>query len=307
MQIIAQARQLEAGSRKVCVAIGVFDGVHLGHQQVIRQTLADARQHEGLAVVATFDRHPSAVVAPDHTPPMIYSLSQKLRAIESLGIEATLLIGFDRAFSQVHAGDFVRELACGFRHLCSVCVGSGFAFGHGRSGNVALLKSLGGELGFSVHGLASVSLDGETVSSTRIRQAIRTGELDNASQMLGRPCSLCAQVVRGEGLGRRLGFPTANLDAAGLALPPTGVYAAHARLDEREYRAVLNLGCRPTLRRPTPRLQVEAHLLDFSGDLYDRELEIVWVAKLREEEKFGSRAALQAQIGQDIVAARALF
>jgi riboflavin kinase/FMN adenylyltransferase len=307
MKIIARASELEAGSRRVCVAIGVFDGVHLGHQQVIRQTIADARQHGGLAVVVTFDRHPNAVLAPERVPPMIYSLPQKLRAIESLGVDVAWLIAFDRAFSQVHAADFIHELAHGFQHLFSVCVGSRFTFGHKRSGNVALLKSLGRELAFTVHGLASVSLDGEAVSSTRIREAIRKGNLDAASQMLGRTCSLCGKVVRGDGLGRQLGFPTANLDTAGLALPPPGVYAAHALLGQQEYRAVLNLGHRPTLSQPNPRLQVEAHLLDFTGELYGRELEIVWVAKLREERKFPSPAALRTQIAQDIAAARSLF
>jgi len=307
MQIIAQPGQLHAGSRKVCVAIGVFDGVHLGHQQVIRPTIADARQHEGLAVVVTFDRHPNTVLAPGRLPPMIYSLSQKLRVIESLGVDATLLIPFDRPFSQVRAPDFVRDLARDFRPLVSVCVGSGFTFGYKRSGNVALLKSMGSELGFGVHGLASVSLDGEPVSSTRIRAAIRRGNLDAASQMLGRACALCAKVVRGDGLGRQLGFPTANLDTTGLALPPVGVYAAHVLLDRQEYRAVLNLGFRPTLSQPAPRVQVEAHLLDFSGDLYDQELEIVWVAKLREERIFPSLTALSAQIKHDIAAAQALF
>jgi riboflavin kinase/FMN adenylyltransferase len=307
MRIIDRASELEAGSRKACVAIGVFDGVHLGHQQVIHQTIADARQHEGLAVVVTFDRHPNAVLAPERVPPMIYALPQKLRVIESLGVDATLLIPFDLEFSQVTAADFVHELARGFPHLVSVCVGSRFTFGHQRSGNVALLKSMGRELGFSVHSLASVSLDDEAVSSTRIRAAIRKGDLDAASQMLGRACSLCAKVVRGDSLGRQLGFPTANLDSTGLVLPPTGVYAAHALLDQQEYRAVLNLGYRPTISQPARRLQVEAHLLDFTGELYGRELEIVWAAKLRDERKFPSPAALRMQIERDITAARALF
>ena len=307
MPILTAATELRARPRKVCVAIGVFDGVHLGHQQVIRQTLGDARQHEGVPVVITFDRHPNAVVAPDRVPPMLHSLPQKLRAIESLGIANTLLIRFDRAFSEQTGEQFIRSLALDFGHLHSVCVGSEFTFGHKRSGNVALLKQLGAELKFIVHGLAAVSLDGEPVSSTRIREAVRTGDLDSASQMLGREYSIAGSVIRGDQLGRKLGFPTANLEVAGLILPPNGVYAVHARLRGREHRGALNLGLRPTLASPTPRLQCEVHLLDFAEEIYGEELELTFATKLRDEQKFPDLAALQSQIHRDLAAARACF
>ncbi|MSU26677.1 MAG: bifunctional riboflavin kinase/FAD synthetase [Pedosphaera sp.] len=307
MPILTAATELRARPRKVCVAIGVFDGVHLGHQQVIRQTLGDARQHEGVPVVITFDRHPNAVVAPDRVPPMLHSLPQKLRAIESLGIANTLLIRFDRAFSEQTGEQFIRSLALDFGHLHSVCVGSEFTFGHKRSGNVALLKQLGAELKFIVHGLAAVSLDGEPVSSTRIREAVRTGDLDSASQMLGREYSIAGSVIRGDQLGRKLGFPTANLDVAGLILPPNGVYAVHARVAGREHRGALNLGLRPTLASPTPRLQCEVHLLDFAEEIYGEELELTFATKLRDEQKFPDLAALQSQIHRDFAAARACF
>ena len=307
MPILTAATELRARPRKVCVAIGVFDGVHLGHQQVIRQTLGDARQHEGVPVVITFDRHPNAVVAPDRVPPMLHSLPQKLRAIESLGIANTLLIRFDRAFSEQTGEQFIRSLARDFGHLHSVCVGSEFTFGHKRSGNVALLKQLGAELKFIVHGLAAVSLDGEPVSSTRIREAVRTGDLDSASQMLGREYSIAGSVIRGDQLGRKLGFPTANLDVAGLILPPNGVYAVHARVAGREHRGALNLGFRPTLASPTPRLQCEVHLLDFAEEIYGEDLELTFATKLRDEQKFPDLAALQSQIHRDLAAARACF
>ena len=307
MPILTAATELRARPRKVCVAIGVFDGVHLGHQQVIRQTVGDARQHEGVPVVITFDRHPNAVVAPGRVPPMLHSLPQKLRAIESLGVANTLLIRFDRAFSEQTGEQFIRSLALDFGHLHSVCVGSEFTFGHKRSGNVALLKQLGAELKFIVHGLAAVSLDGEPVSSTRIREAVRTGDLDSASQMLGREYSIAGSVIRGDQLGRKLGFPTANLEVAGLILPPNGVYAVHARLRGREHRGALNLGLRPTLASPTPRLQCEVHLLDFAEEIYGEELELTFAAKLRDEQKFPDLAALQSQIHRDLAAARACF
>src|SRR6185295_7301385 len=189
-----------------------------------RQTLADAAQHEALAVVITFDRHPNVVVAPSRVPPLIYSLPQKLRAIAALGADAAWLIHFDENFSRQTGEGFVRGLIRDFGHLHSVCVGSGFTFGHKRSGNVELLRRLGQELNFVVHGLAAVSLDGQAVSSTRIRETIRSGQLEAATQMLGRAYALAGTVVHGDQLGRTLGFPTANLEVTGLVLPPEGVY-----------------------------------------------------------------------------------
>ena len=229
MKLISNAKDLKPGSRKICLAIGFFDGVHLGHQQIIRQTVADAHQHNALAVALTFDRHPNAVVAPGRVPPLVYSLPQKLRAIESLGVDILLLNHFDEPFSRQTGEEFIRGLARDLGKIQSLCVGADFVFGRQRSGNVALLKKLGGELGFTVHGLAAVSLDGQMVSSTRIREAIRAGDLDAASQMLGRPYAISGRVVKGDRLGRQLGFPTANLDVTGLALPPNGVYAGLAR------------------------------------------------------------------------------
>lgn len=307
MNVIGNAAELNAGTRKVCVAIGVFDGVHLGHQQVVRQTIADAQQHEGISVAVTFDCHPNAVVAPQRTPGLIYPLEKKLRVIESLGIETTLLLHFDARLSQVPAEDFIRDLSHHFRHIQSICVGSNFTFGHQRQGNVELLRKVGSELNFTVHGLAAVSLDGERVSSTRIRNAIRAGNLDGASQMLGRAYALVGKVVTGDQLGRKLGFPTANIDVAGLVLPPTGVYAVHAAVRGTAHRAVLNIGYRPTLQSPAPQLRVETHLLDFTGDLYGHEIELTFVEKLRDEQKFPSAEALQHQIKADIEAAKLLF
>jgi riboflavin kinase/FMN adenylyltransferase len=307
MKLIRTANELNAGNRKVCLAIGFFDGVHLGHQQIIRQTITDARQHGALALVVTFDNHPNTVVAPARVPPLIYSLSQKLRTIESLGPEALLLIHFDKAFSQKTGEAFIRELAAAWTGIQSVCVGANFVFGYKRGGNVELLKQLGGELKFSVHGMAAVSLDGEAVSSTRIRDAIRAGELDLASQMLGRAYSISAPVMKGDQLGRQIGFPTANLDATGLALPPNGVYAIHAIVRGKTHRAVLNIGTRPTLGDPNPSLRVEAHLLDFNGELYGEELEIVFAEKLRDEKKFPSVDELKAQIARDIERAKEIF
>ena len=307
MQLIRQAAELQTHGRKVCLAIGVFDGVHLGHQQIIRQTITDAQQHGGLALVVTFDRHPNAIVAPAHLPPQIYPLAQKLRTIASLGANATLLIEFNRAFSEQTGEAFIRGLAHDLGQLHSICVGADFVFGHKRSGNVPLLRQLGTELGFMVHGMAAVALDGEVVSSTRIRAAIQSGDFDAASQMLGRPYSISGPVVHGDQLGNKLGFPTANLDVTALVLPPYGVYAARVFLNGTAHRAVLNLGTRPTVQTSKHERRFEVHLLDFSGNLYDSELEVEFVAKLRDEMKFASLDELKTQIAADIASAAKCF
>jgi riboflavin kinase / FMN adenylyltransferase len=307
MRIIHAADELRPAGRKVCLAIGFFDGVHLGHQQIIRQTLTDAKQHEAIGLVITFDQHPNTVVAPTRVPLLIYSLPQRLREIESLGADTLLLIHFDKAFSEQTGEAFVRGLARDLGCIQSLCVGANFVFGHKRGGNVELLRKLGAELRFAVHGMAAVSLDGRAVSSTRIREAIRAGDLDRVSQMLGRAYSLTGTVVQGDGLGHQIGFPTANLDATGLALPPHGVYAVHAEAGGKTCRAVLNIGLRPTLRDPHPQLRVEAHLIDFAGDLYGQELEVAFVERLRAEKQFASLAELRDQIARDILDAQMRF
>lgn len=306
MKLIHAATELAVGGRKVCLAIGVFDGVHLGHQQIIRQTIADARQHDAIALVLTFDQHPSVIVAPDRVPPLIYSAAQKLAAIESLGTDALLILHFDQSFSRQTGEEFIRGLARDLGKIQSICVGADFVFGRKRSGDVGLLKKLGDELGFMVHGLAAVALDHQTVSSTRIREEIRAGNFDAASQMLGRPYAISGRVVAGDRLGHQLGFPTANLDVTGLVLPPNGVYTARTKLAGRLYHVALNIGWRPTVATAARPLRVEAHLLDFDGNLYGAELEVEIGEKLRAEQKFASPVALREQIARDIAKLRSL-
>ncbi len=303
MQTFAQPREFARAGRGVSLALGVFDGVHVGHREVIRRMVADAATRGDAPIVVTFDRHPNAVVAPDHTPPLIQTLPQKLRALAALGAEATWLIRFDAAFSAQSGETFVRALARDFHPLRSIFVGDGFQFGHRRSGHVALLHRLGAELGFATHAVPAVATGGGPVSSTRVREAIRAADFALAGTLLGRPYALAGEVVRGDQLGRKLGFPTANLDAAGLVLPPNGVYAAHAVLPSFSRDAVVNLGLRPTLGDTRPRLRIEAHLLEFDGDLYGRELELVFTRRLRDEVKFDSLEALREQIRRDIAAA----
>ena len=307
MKILNDARELQPTNGRVCCAIGMFDGVHLGHQQVIRQGVSDAHQLEASALCVTFDRHPAAVIAPERAPNLIQSLDQRLTAIQALGMEATLVLPFDQAMSQIPPAAFIQALSVDLGRISSICVGAQFAFGHERQGNVELLQQLGQDMNFITHGLASVALDGETVSSTRIRQAIAGGQLDLAGQMLGREYALAGKVIRGDQRGRELGFPTANLEITGRCTPPNGVYAAHAEVESEPYRAAVNIGLRPTIKDPEPTLHVEAHLLDFDEEIYDRVCALTFVGKLREEQSFDSLDALRAQIEKDVVQARYLF
>ncbi len=307
MNIIRAAHQLKTDGRKVCAGIGVFDGVHLGHQQVLRQTLDDAQRTEGIPIAITFDRHPNKIVAPERAPAMIYPLQKKLDTIASLGFKHLLLHEFTPEFRRITGSEFIKTLVDEFKTLEAISVGSKFAFGHKRSGNVELLKQLGQENNFRVHGLAAVALDGQSVSSTRIRNSIQSGDINAANQMLGRPYTLCGHVVKGEQVGRKLGFPTANIDTTGLLTPPNGVYATHVKLDKQSHRAALNIGNRPTLAHPEPTLHVEAHLLDFEGDLYGKDLEITFTQKIRPEQKFPNLDALRDQISKDVETTRSIF
>jgi riboflavin kinase/FMN adenylyltransferase len=304
MNVVHTTGELGAGARPVCLAIGVFDGVHLGHQQVIHQAASDAAAHGGVAAVITFDRHPNAIVAPAREPLMIYPLSKKLRVISSLGPATVCVLQFDKAFSEIPGENFIRSLwrDCGEIH--SISVGGTFTFGWRRSGNVALLNTMGKELGFAVHGLAEISLGGHPVSSTRVREAVQQGNFDQAGQMLGRPYALCGKVVKGAGQGRQIGVPTANLDLTGLLVPPSGVYASRALVRSQSYLAAVNIGHRPTVASTTPPIQVEAHLLDFQGEIYEEEIELTFLKKLREERKFPSLVALREQIQLDIAQVR---
>ncbi|HVV00922.1 MAG TPA: bifunctional riboflavin kinase/FAD synthetase [Verrucomicrobiae bacterium] len=319
MTILRAPEHLKRGPRqKVCAAIGFFDGVHLGHQEIIRRMVLEAGEHKAVAVVITFDRHPNTVVAPERVPPLIYTFAQKVRAIGSLGPDALFPIHFNKAFSEQSGSEFIHSLSRDFAPFQSLCVGANFLFGHKRSGDIAMLKRLSTELNFEVMALEPVVLDGEAVSSTRIRGNIRRGDLEKASQLLGRPYSLSGKVVAGARIGRSLGFPTANLETSGLVLPPDGVYAAQAAILSassptpdgplrQAHEAVLNIGVRPTVQSGSANRTVEAHLLDFSGDLYGSDLELTLTRRLRNEKRFSSREELQAQIRADIEAARRSF
>lgn len=299
--------QLEPCPGGVCVALGMFDGVHLGHQHVVRQAVLDARALGARPVAVTFDPHPLAVVRPEKAPRLLQTPGQRLRALSALGLDAVLLLRFDGELARISGDEFIRRLAVGFGRLRSVTVGQGFHFGHNRSGNVPLLREIGRPLGFVTHAVAPIHIGSERVSSTRIRTALREGRLGMVAELLGRPYALAGVVTRGQQLARQMGFPTANVAVAGLELPPLGVYAARARVDGRDHRAVLNLGLRPTVDSGETVPRLEVHLFDFEGDLYGKELEVELVRMIRPEKRFTSVEALSEQIARDVIGARQML
>jgi riboflavin kinase/FMN adenylyltransferase len=304
MRILSEAAPLGETSGPVHLALGVFDGVHLGHQMVIRQTLEDAKTAGQSCVVVTFDRHPATVVDPANAPGMIQPLWRRLEAIAEIGVDAALVFPFDEDFSRQSAEAFVRRLKDGFGKIAGICVGSGFVFGHGRSGNVELLTRMGASAGFGVQGIPPLQIGGEIISSSRVRERIATGDFQGASRLLGRPYDLAGKVVAGDRMGRKLGFPTANLESGGMQLPPNGVYAAVATVQGGRKPAAVNIGVRPTVDGHPGPVRVEAHLLDFDGELYGEGLSLEFQRRLRGEERFASVEKLMAQIGRDVEAVR---
>jgi riboflavin kinase/FMN adenylyltransferase len=290
----------------IYLAIGVFDGVHLGHQAVLGRAVDDAGATGGTAVAVTFDPHPARVLRPDSAPRLLTATAHKARLIRDLGVPWQLVLPFNRQFAATPPAEFIRQLAAASRPLREICVGHAWSFGAGRAGNLQLLEELGKELGFAEVGVPAVEIDGEIVSSTLIRQAVELGDFARAKRFLGRDYTILGTVVEGEQLGRKLGFPTANLSAHNEQFPPDGVYAIEARLDGRTHRGVANIGVRPTVRERGGERLFEVHLFDFGETIYGLDLEVSFRRFLRGEQKFASLEELRAQIARDAEAARAV-
>lgn len=286
------------------LAIGVFDGVHLGHRAVVESAILAAAKKGGTGVVVTFDPHPATVLRPGRSPALLTSTRHKLRLLAGIGATHTLVVPFDPVFAATPPEDFIAALAAACRPLGTICVGENWAFGKGRSGDIALLREIGAKLGFGAIGIPNVSVDGQAASSTAIRNALQAGDLRTAARLLGRDFGVFGTVISGERRGRTLGFPTANFRPEAEQLPPNGVYAVRVAVNGDLHPGVANIGVRPTVEPSGSETLVEAHLFDFSGDLYGGDLEVHFVRFLRPEQKFASLDALKAQIATDAATAR---
>lgn len=294
---------LEWSEGPLAVTIGVFDGVHRGHQHIL-ETLARRAGSVPVGVV-TFRTHPAALTSPQGAPPLICSVAQRIELLAAGGVDVVALLDFDDALRRMPAERFVREVLVGHLGAEHVVVGTGFRFGHELSGDTGLLQRLGIEMGFTA--TAVPVLGGATpVSSTAIRTAIADGDVEEAAALLGRPFQLRGTVVAGDGRGRGIGFPTANLSfPAGLATPGHGVYAVFVDADGTNRGGVANVGVRPTFAGTAE--VVEVHVFDFDRDLYGSELRVDFLARLRDEMRFAGVGELVAQIGRDVTAARHLL
>ena len=306
MDVLHSIPELSRLRGPIFTAIGVFDGVHLGHQAVISTSAEHAREAGGTPVVITFDPHPVKVLRPDKAPHLLTATQHKIALIRDLGVEHLLVVRFDREFANTPPEDFVRQLVTHAKPLREICVGHEWSFGKNRAGNLALLQKLGAEHHFNVVGIKPVAVNGAVVSSTAIREAVKNGDLAKAAEMLGRDYTILGTVKKGAQLGRTLGFPTANLSAHSEQFPPNGVYAAEARLDGAVMRGVVNLGYRPTLEQAKPERLLELHLFDLDREIYGEDVEVRFLRYLRGEQKFGSLDELKAQIAHDAEHARSL-
>ena len=306
MQILRSVPELSQLSGPLFLAIGVFDGVHLGHQAVISTSAQHARAANGTPVVLTFDPHPEKILRPDKAPHLLTATQHKIALIRALGVQHLLIIPFDKQFAATEPEHFVTQLVQHSTPLREICVGHEWSFGRNRRGNLQLLKNLGAEFDFDVVGIPPVSVSGEIVSSTTIRRAIEAGDLKKAATMLGREYTILGTIVHGDDVGKKIGFPTANLSAHSEQFPPNGVYFAEATLDSVIHPGVVNLGCRPTMSSGGSDRILEVYLLDFDRDIYGKELELRFVRYLRPEKKFESVDARVRQIERDVQQAREL-
>jgi riboflavin kinase/FMN adenylyltransferase len=306
MQLVRLERLDPLGWPAPAVIVGNFDGVHRGHRALVDAARAAARVHAGWAVALTFDPHPARLLAPERAPTTLLPLPRRAALLGAAGLDALAVLPFTPEIASLAPVAFAEQVLHGSLGARVVVVGEGFRFGRGRTGDVPELRRLGQRLGFEVHTLAPVMQAGAPVSSTRVRAALEAGDMQEAAALLGRPPDLEGRVVAGDARGRTLGFATANLETEGGLLPRAGVYAGQCALpgETRAHRAaVINIGWRPTFAGRE--LRIEAHLLDFEGDLYGQNLRVELHARLRDERRFEGQAALVAQIQADVAAARA--
>jgi riboflavin kinase/FMN adenylyltransferase len=284
--------------RPTVLTLGVFDGLHLGHQRIMQKVVERAKAVGAHATAITFDPHPRAVLYPESAPPLLQTLDQRLANFEVLGIEQAIVIPFDRDFAAQSAEDFIAEIIRDRLHAKEVYLGKGFAFGRARGGNIDLLRKMSGELGFVADEVDEVRLRGQRISSSRIRELLAAGNVNLVRRMLDRPYGVEGVIIRGDRRGHTIGFPTANLHPHNRVIPKFGVYATATLIDGTWRRSITNIGVRPTFgARAQP--SIESYIFDLDGDLYGDVLRVRFLHRIRDEKKFSGIDELKAQIQRD--------
>jgi len=292
-------------NKDTIISIGVFDGVHLGHQYLLSKLLELSREQQLLSGVVTFRQHPQQVLAPQTKLPFLTDLSQRTRLLKNEGVDTVIILSFTPELAQLGALKFI-QLLKKYLRMHGLVIGPDFTLGRNREGNSQTLSQLGQEMDFSLTVVEAVKIDGEVVSSTAIREALAKGDMSRVFKLAGRPFGLEGRVVSGTGRGLKLGFPTANLEInPEQAIPADGVYATWAYLDDKSYKSMTNIGTRPTF--DSDEHTIEVHLLDYNGDLFGQKLRIGFIKRLRDEKQFDSTEALKKQILEDIRQGRAIF
>ena len=305
MKIIRNIDNIPENLTGSIVTIGNFDGIHLGHREILRKLVREARERNKKSVVITFDPHPQKIIHPERRPFFLLSpLNEKLNLIKSCDVDAVILITFSIEFARITAEEFVENILWKKLRLSKLLVGYDYAFGKGKEGDAEFLKASGRKLGFQVEEIGAVKTDGMISSSTGIRLAILDGNVKQASEMLGRPYGVTGSVVKGYRRGTDIGYPTANIKSEKV-IPATGVYAIIAELEGIRHQGVINIGHNPTFGNEE--ISAEVHLLDFESDIYGRDITVLFIDRLRDEIKFKSPEELARQIKRDIERAREIL
>jgi riboflavin kinase/FMN adenylyltransferase len=302
MRIIEDARSTRDVLPNVVLTIGSFDGVHLGHQAILREVIEKARQQDGTPAVLTMRPHPREFFSPERPPNLLTDESTKARLLAEAGIAALFVLPFDASVAGMPKADFIDEIIVRRCHAVEVVVGHDFRFGKGAEGDYEFLEAYCRGFGIGVDQVPPVQMDGERVSSTLVRECLLQGDIDRAAQLIGRRYSIVGQVVRGRGIGTRLGYPTANIKPNHSAVPAQGVYAARAWVLGKGYPAAVNIGIAPTISHED--LTIEAHVLNFSGSITGEAIEVEFYQRIRSERKFSSKEALVGQIARDVETVR---
>jgi len=302
MILITDLGHIEKKFARSVITLGNFDGVHLGHQELVRMVIRRAKETGAASMVVTFRPHPLKILAPEKCPPLISIYEEKIKLFESLGIDVLVKIPFTVEFSAMTPEDFVKNILCDTLGAIEIFVGCNYRFGRARQGDVQTLRRLGERYGFAVREVEQVSLGGEVISSTKIRTLLREGEVEHAARLLGRIYAITGIVVKGDGRGKGLGFPTANIAPKHAIIPSDGVYAVRLSVRDRLYDGIANIGMRPTFNKKV--LAIEVHVFDFDEDIYGEDISLYFIRKIREEKKFKNVDALVGQIRSDIEIAK---